>query len=204
MKKEEFIAQLRKELSGLPKKELEERLTFYSEMIDDRMEDGLTEQDAVSDIGSVEEISTQIISDIPFTKIAKEKITKQRRFKNWEILLLALGAPIWVSLAIAAVAVLFSLFVAVFSVVFSVAVALIATFVAVLVSGVGGVLVGIFYLFSGNALSGVALIGASIFCAGLSILFFYVGKALVKAMPALIKKTIVGVKRLFIKKEKAL
>ena len=204
MKKEEFIAQLRKELSGLPKKELEERLTFYSEMIDDRMEDGLTEQDAVSDIGSVEEISTQIISDIPFTKIAKEKITKQRRFKNWEILLLALGAPIWVSLAIAAVAVLFSLFVAVFSVIFSVAVALIATFVAVLVSGVGGVLVGIFYLFSGNALSGAALIGASIFCEGFSILFFYVGKALVKAMPALIKKTLVGVKRLFIKKEKAL
>ena len=204
MKKDEFIAQLRKELSGLPKKELEERLTFYSEMIDDRMEEGLTEQDAVSDIGSVEEISTQIISDIPFTKIAKEKITKQRRFKNWEILLLALGAPIWVSLAIAAVAVLFSLFIAVFSVIFSVAVALIATFVAVLVSGVGGVLVGIFYLFSGNALSGAALIGASIFCAGLSILFFYVGKALVKAMPALIKKTLVGVKRLFIKKEKAL
>ena len=204
MKKEEFIAQLRKELSGLPKKELEERLTFYSEMIDDRMEEGLTEQDAVSDIGSVEEISTQIISDIPFTKIAKEKITKQRRFKNWEILLLALGAPIWVSLAIAAVAVLFSLFIAVFSVIFSVAVALIATCVAVLVSGVGGVLVGIFYLFSGNALSGAALIGASIFCAGLSILFFYVGKALVKAMPALIKKTLVGVKRLFIKKEKAL
>ena len=204
MKKEEFIAQLRKELSGLPKKELEERLTFYSEMIDDRMEEGLTEQDAVSDIGSVEEISTQIISDIPFRKIAKEKITKQRRFKNWEILLLALGAPIWVSLAIAAFAVLFSLFIAVFSVIFSVAVALIATFVAVLVSGVGGVLVGIFYLFSGNAFSGAALIGASIFCAGLSILFFYVGKALVKAMPALIKKTIVGVKRLFIKKEKAL
>ena len=202
MKKDEFIAQLRKELSGLPKKELEERLTFYSEMIDDRMEEGLTEQDAVSDIGSVEEISTQIISDIPFTKIAKEKITKQRRFKNWEILLLALGAPIWVSLAIAAIAVLFSLFVAVFSVIFSVAVALIATFVAVLVSGVGGVLVGIFYLFSGNALSSVALIGASIFCAGLSILFFYVGKALLKAMPALIKKTLVGVKRLFIKKEK--
>ncbi len=42
MTKQEFIAELRKGLSGLPKKELEERLTFYSEMIDDRMEEGLT------------------------------------------------------------------------------------------------------------------------------------------------------------------
>ena len=46
MNKQEFIALLRKGLSGLPQKELEERLTFYSEMIDDRIEEGLTETTA--------------------------------------------------------------------------------------------------------------------------------------------------------------
>ena len=36
-------------------KDLEERLTFYSEMIDDRMEDGMSEAEAVAAIGEVEE-----------------------------------------------------------------------------------------------------------------------------------------------------
>ena len=33
MNKQEFLAQLRKELTGLPKDDIDERLTFYSEMI---------------------------------------------------------------------------------------------------------------------------------------------------------------------------
>ena len=38
MCKQDFLDELRAKLIGLPKQELEERLTFYSEMIDDRME----------------------------------------------------------------------------------------------------------------------------------------------------------------------
>ena len=37
MHKQEFLAQLRKGLSGLPQADIEERLTFYSEMLEDRM-----------------------------------------------------------------------------------------------------------------------------------------------------------------------
>lgn len=47
MNKQEFLVKLRKGLSGLPKEDIEERLTFYSEMIDDRMEEGLSEEEAV-------------------------------------------------------------------------------------------------------------------------------------------------------------
>ena len=50
MNKQEFLAQLRKQLSGLPLKDAEDRITFYSEMIDDRMEEGLSEPEAVSAI----------------------------------------------------------------------------------------------------------------------------------------------------------
>ena len=74
MSKQEFLVQLRKGLSGLPQDDIEERLTFYSEMIDDRMEEGFSEEEAVSQIGSVDEIVSQIIADIPIMKIAKEKI----------------------------------------------------------------------------------------------------------------------------------
>ena len=37
MRKQEFLAQLRKALSGLPQDEIEERLTFYGEMIDEKI-----------------------------------------------------------------------------------------------------------------------------------------------------------------------
>ena len=47
MNKQEFLSLLRRELSGLPQGDIEERVGFYAEMIDDRMEEGLTEEEAV-------------------------------------------------------------------------------------------------------------------------------------------------------------
>ncbi len=44
MNKQAFLTQLRKGLSGLPQEDIEERLAFYSEMIDDRIEEGLSER----------------------------------------------------------------------------------------------------------------------------------------------------------------
>ena len=44
MNKQEFLAKLQTNLSGLPEKEVQDSLGFYSEMIDDRMEEGLSEE----------------------------------------------------------------------------------------------------------------------------------------------------------------
>ena len=49
MNKVEFLEQLRRGLNGLPQEEIEERVTFYSEMIDDRIEEGFSEEEAVED-----------------------------------------------------------------------------------------------------------------------------------------------------------
>lgn len=78
MTKLQFLLSLHNKLSGLPQNEIEERLNFYSEMIEDRIEDGLSEEEAVSEIGTVDEIAEQIVSDIPLTKIVKEKIKPKR------------------------------------------------------------------------------------------------------------------------------
>ena len=111
MNKQEFLAQLRKGLSGLPKDDIDERLTFYSEMIDDRMEDGIPEETAVREIGTVDVLVSQIIADIPLGKLVKEKITPKEKLKAWEIVLLVLGSPIWLSLLIVAFNVIFSLYI---------------------------------------------------------------------------------------------
>lgn len=51
MSKQEFLGALYNGLSGLPKEDIENSVQFYSEMIDDRMDEGMTENEAVEDIG---------------------------------------------------------------------------------------------------------------------------------------------------------
>lgn len=197
MDKLEFLALLRKELSGLPQDSIEECLTFYSEMIDDRIEDGLSEQDAVCEIGSVEEIVSQTVAEIPLGKLVKEKITPKKRLSVLEIVLLALGSPIWLSLLIAFFAVFLSLYISLWSVIIS----LWAVFVSVIGCAIGGIVSGILFIVFKNTISGIAIISTSLVCAGLSILLFFGCKAVTKGFLRLTKKSLSGIKNSFIKKE---
>lgn len=198
MNKQEFIANLRAKLSGLPKQDVEERLVFYREMIEDRVEEGVTEEEAVSEIGSVDEIALQIIADIPLTKIAKERIKPKKRLAAWEIVLLALGSPVWLSLLIAAIAVILSLYASLWSVIVS----LWTVFVALVASFLVGVAVGIVFAVTGNGFTGVAMVGAGIICAGLAIFFFFGCKAATKGTFRLTQKIALSIKKGFVKEEK--
>ena len=199
MNKQEFIAALRAELRGLPTQDVEDRVDFYIEMIDDRMEDGLSEDEAVFAIGSVEVIASQIIADIPFSKIAKDKLIPKHRLKAWEIVLLALGSPIWLSLAIAAFAVILSLYVSLWSVIVS----FWAAFVSVVACTLGGAVSGIYFITTANTFTGIALIGVVIAAAGLSVFMFFGCKAATKGILLLTKRIALGIKKCFVKKEDA-
>lgn len=199
MSKQEFLAQLRKGLSGLPKDDIEGRLAFYNEMIDDRMEDGLSEEEAVSAVGSVDEIVAQVVAEIPLARVAKERIKPKRRMQAWEVVLLVLGSPIWLSLLIAAFAVIFSIYVVLWSVVIS----LWAVFASLIGCAIGCIAAGIGVAVGINSLTGVAMIGAGIVCAGLSIFMFYGCKAATKGSAVLTKKLPLWIKNCFIKKEEA-
>ncbi len=199
MNKQQFLSELRARLQGLPEKEVAERMNFYSEIIDDKIEEGLSEEKAVSEIGSVEDISAQILSDIPLSKIAKEKIKPKRRLKAWEIVLLAVGSPIWLSLAVTAVAVILSLY----AVLWSLVAVLWVVACAVAGCACGGVIGGAVLAFTPNALSGIALVGAGMACAGVSIFLFFGSNAATEGVIVLTKKIALGIKRSFVKKEEA-
>lgn len=199
MKKKEFLDKLKNSLNGLPKEDIEERLAFYSEMIDDRIEEGLSEEDAVKDIGSVDEIVSQIIIDTPFSKIVKEKVKRKRKLSGLEIALIIIGSPIWVSLLVS----LFAVVVSLYAVVFSVGVSLWAVFLSCAVSAPCLSLVGVIYAISGNALSGLFLLGCGIALVGLSIIFYFIDKCYTKISAKFPKAFIIGIKKLFIKKEKS-
>ena len=95
MTKHEFLQQLKEKMKGLPEVDIEDCVNFYSEMIDDRIEEGLSEEEAIKDIGDVDEIVTKQIDDTSLTKIITEKVKPKRRLKAWEIVLIILGFPFW-------------------------------------------------------------------------------------------------------------
>ncbi len=196
MNKREFLERLEKGLTGLPEDDLRERLDFYSEMIDDRIEEGLLEEEAVKEIGSPEEIAWQIIADYPLGKLVKKKMKPKRKLGAWEVVLLVLGSPIWLSLLIAALAIILSLYVSLWSIIVS----LWAVFASFVGTFVGGVASGIVFIVVGNALTGFAMIGAGLLLAGLSIFSFFGCRAATKGIILLTKKIAIGIKNLIIGK----
>lgn len=199
MNRETFLAELRNGLSGLPQGDIEERLAFYGEMIDDRMEEGLSEEEAVSEIGSIGEIVAQTVEEIPLTKIVKETMTPKRTLRAWEIILIVLGFPVWFPLLIAAAAVVFSLYVVIWALVIS----LWAVDVALWGSAVGCVAAGVFQMIRGDALPGLAMIGAGLLCAGLAMFLLCACLAASKGAVRLARAMARGIKRMFIRKERA-
>lgn len=197
MNKQEFLAELRKGLHGLPQNDIEERLTFYNEMIDDRIEEGLTEDAAVSEVGTVNEVVSQIVTETPLSKIVKEKVRPKRTLRVWEIVLLALGSPIWLSLLIAAFAVIFAVYVTAWSVI----AALWASELALAASSIGSILSAVIFAFQVNGIVAIAVLGAGTAFAGLSIFLFFGCKETTKGILFLTKKMILGIKSLFIGKE---
>lgn len=197
MNKQEFLGALKKRLSGLPKEEIEERLAFYGEMIDDRTEDGRTEEEAVAEIGGADEIAAQIIADIPLTRLVKERIKPKRRLKTWEIVLIVLGSPIWLSPAIAAAAVFFSMYIVLCSLI----VALWSVFVSLIAGAIAAVPACIVTFAHGNAASGLAALSGGLILAGLCIFTGYGCKAATANIFVLTKKFALSAKKCFIKKE---
>ena len=124
MNKQEFLIKLKRKLCDLPKDEICERINFYSEIIDDRIEDGLSEQEAVQSIGTLDDITYEIVTQIISEKadsVDKEGLRgKAKKLTKGEMALIIIGSPIWIPLFIAAFAIVFSLYAVIWSIIISV------------------------------------------------------------------------------------
>ena len=196
MYKHEFLAGLRKGLSGLPQEDIEERLLFYSEMIDDRIEEGMEEECAVAEMGTVQDVISQIMSEIPLSKLVKEKVKPKKALSAWEIVLLILGFPLWFSLLAAAFAAVMAVYIAIWSVIIS----LWSVDLALAACLPGGILSGAVFLLQGNVWAGIAALGVGFICGGLSILFFFCCKQVARGFLMLTKKILNGIKSRLIRK----
>jgi len=206
MNKFDFLTQLRAKLWNMPHSDVERTVDYYREMIEDRMEDGLPEEEAVAAVGDLNEIVEQLNAESPRTpavvnaepETQNKKQEKQRHFEPWMIVLLVLGSPVWMALLIAAAAVIFAVFVSLWAVVIS----LYATAFALAVSALG-LLVGAFSLLWIRRLAECAVtVGGALVCAGVAILLFLLSNLAAKGLVALTKLIWSGTAGIFKRKER--
>lgn len=196
MRKQDFIKELRLNLSFLPKEEIDDRISFYSELIDDKIEEGVKEEDAIKSIGSIDEIINQIIDEMPLSKIAKDKIKQKRKLNGLEIALIIVGSPIWLSLLLSLIAVLFSLYIIGWSIVISIW-AILISLIAVLVAGI---VLTIISLFSNIYIVALSYLGATLVILGLTILMHYVCKIITRLYIKLTKLIVLSIKKKMLKR----
>ena len=198
MNKSEFLLALAEGLASLPWEDTEERLNFYSEMIDDRIEEGLSEEEAVAAVGSPKDIVNQLLADAPLTTIVKSKISQKKSWRAWEIILLVLGSPVWLPLLLAAAAIILSVYVTIWAIVIS----FWAIFVSFAACGLALILTGIASIFFSNIFVTIALIGCGLILAGGAIFLFFVCKLLTLGTARLAKIMVLGIKKSFSRKER--
>jgi uncharacterized membrane protein len=192
MNKAEFTQQLTNSLAGLSQYDINRSVDYYTEMIDDRVEDGMTEEDAVAALGSIDEIRSKILEEVPITKIVKEKMTPKRSFGAGEIVLLVLGAPLWIPLLLAGIIVILAIYISFWSIIFSLYVADLSVFI----SGLAGLIVAA--IKPGGPLGALFYAGCGIALIGVAILLFFGFNQVTKGLLFISKMIILGIKKMFV------
>lgn len=193
MTKHEFLTGLESRLCGLPEADVRERVAFFSEMIDDRTEDGMSEEAAVEEVGPLDKVVDQILRETPLRTIVRERVRPKRVLRGWEIALIIIGSPIWAPVLLAVIAVAFAFY----AVMWAVALALWACDLALAVAalaGIGGLLL---FVTNGQPATALVVLGAGLICAALSIPLFFGCMGLVRALVSLARAFWLGLKKLF-------
>lgn len=196
MNKQEFLEKIRNQLAGLSEDDIKKSIDYYTEMIEDRMEEGLTEEEAVKAMGKPEEVASQILMDTPFSKLVKVKVKPKKSLSILSIILIVLGSPVWLPL----VAAFFIIILSVYIVLWSFVLVFYSVVLSLAAGGVSGLLASVMIMFNVDILCGVFTLGVAIVCAGLSVLLFFGSNQVAKGILFLSKKIALSIKSYFIKR----
>lgn len=174
MTRNEFISSLSARLHSIPEAEKNKALDWYSELICDRMEE-MPEADAVSGIGSVDEIADEILSQYRQNTTAVQPsggtVPQSRRSPdkgvNTALVIFAAAvlSPIWLPLLIVGLSLALVAVVLVWCAVVTVGVMLVSAATV----GVVGLVYGFWALFVINPAYGLLVLGTALISAGLTL-----------------------------------
>lgn len=179
MKKPEFMELLRRELAVLPQGELDKHVNYYEELLNDMMDDGMSEEEALARLGDPVQLAKQILANIPNPPkpIMPPQKANVKKVSAWMAVAIVVGAPVWIVLLAAFLAVLAAVVVAVFAVVLA-AVGLVA---GLLFGGIA-LIFAAFLTVGSTAASSAMMVGGGLLCIGCSILATFAVIALVKGI----------------------
>lgn len=197
MNKTEFLDALRRALGKLPSYEVEQSIAFYAEAIDDRVEDGMSEQDAVAALGPVRLIAAQIIAETPPVPRAIAKANTGSRTLN--IVLLVVFSPIWVPLVLALVTAVVMVYLAIWLTI----AALWVTVALLLLCAPLGFFALAWCLSQNYPLTGLFVLGACLAVAGLGLFAWFGVLAASKGLISLTRSFGRWVKSRFVKTDAA-
>ncbi len=115
MTKADFLQLLERALAQLPEEERRQNLEYYSELLDDMLEEGMTEAEATAKLGSPGQIAQSILQEMPLSKLVSTRMKPQSGWTPLAIILTVVGSPVWVPLLLAAAAVVLGLFVSIWA-----------------------------------------------------------------------------------------
>lgn len=108
MTRDEFLNRLGELLACLPADQVEETKQFYAEAIADRVEDGMSEEEAVAAMGAPGEVAEATLDNLPAVPRAIARTRRRSTVLLW--VLTIVGSPVWVPLLIAFVIVALSIY----------------------------------------------------------------------------------------------
>lgn len=171
MTKNDFLKKLAKKISSVEKNERLKYLSYYSEIIDDRIEECGSEENAFENL-NIDEIAQTILTE------SKEKNILKKKQSPLMITLLILGSPLWLCLLAAAFAILLAfaliilaIMIVIFAVLFTVTISIWAVVITLIASGVF-TLITLFTMMSVNPATAWALFGIGLVAQGIGILLF--------------------------------
>lgn len=165
MTKEMFLREMSGKLHQLPEKEVKQQLSYYEEMLEDMIEDGIAEEEAVAKIGNINEIVEEILCEQPLPALVKNRMRPKNGWTVAAVTVAILGAPLWIPL-------LFALVLTAGAVVLAIGAVILSLFVVVLAFACTGVLIMIrgFCLFTVSGNYAVFGVGVGLFMLGLTCL----------------------------------
>ena len=156
MTRDEFLGRLGELLACLPAEQVEETKAFYAEAIADRMEDGMSEEEAVAAMGTP--------GELPAVPRAIARTRQRSTALLW--VLTIVGSPVWVPLLAAFAAVVVTVYICIWVLalcVWIVAAALGGVGVVELLFAVSGITIGHFPYALASAGVGLGLVGVALF-----------------------------------------
>ena len=194
MNKKEFFALFRQELAGLPKEEVDERVSFYEEIINDKMDEGKTEEEAIAELDSVQTIVEQIADETSLVKLVKDRYKPKRSLRGWEIAMLILGFPLWFPLLVTGLVLLFVFYVLTWLI------SIIAVTVEVSLIGSGIVSFISFFAYLGDGSVNLMSLGMGCMGIGGALLFVFACIGAFKLNVVISKGLFLGIKKSFMRK----